>query len=73
MIEIIERISADDSSPRCVLPLYDSVCVMCGSTLRQTVPDDREDRGICYSCYQEMWVKQKPVKGKRTQKAAAAG
>lgn len=38
--------------------LYDSPCAICGEIMLQTTPDDPENRGICYSCYEEMWGRQ---------------
>ena len=39
-------------------PTYDSYCVVCGSVMKQLVPDDPDNRGICYHCYSSMWGKQ---------------
>jgi hypothetical protein len=33
-------------------PLYDSPCALCGKTLKQIKPDDPDNRGVCYECYQ---------------------
>lgn len=40
------------------VPTYDSYCVVCGSVMKQLVPDDPDNRGICYHCYSSMWGKQ---------------
>jgi len=65
------KLYIDDSDH--ILKLHDSSCAICGEIMQQITPDDPENRGICYSCYEGMW-------GHRVQgalppvlKAAAAG
>ncbi len=34
------------------LPVYDSYCVICDKLTLQTVPDNPDNRHMCYECYQ---------------------
>ena len=66
------NIKGQNENARRPFTVHNSKCVVCGRTTLQTEPDDQENRGICYRCYQLMWGRQSIESSNKLRRAAAA-